>query len=151
MKQSLDFRLGQHLTITPQLQQAIRLLQLSSAELQQEIQEALETNPLLEEREPGEQDVKGESSDNASEPTDTSTTSDDDLAPADVSMEPGSLEETGDSDSDGNSESDWAEVFASPKTSSSRSDDDLPDLDARNTRPQTLRDHLLWQMQMTPF
>src|SRR5256885_9884170 len=49
MKQSLDLRLGQHLTITPQLQQAIRLLQLSTIELQQEIREALETNPLLEE------------------------------------------------------------------------------------------------------
>ena len=49
MKQSLDLKLGQHLTITPQLQQAIRLLQLSSLELQQEIQEALENNPLLEE------------------------------------------------------------------------------------------------------
>ena len=51
MKQSLDLKLGQHLTITPQLQQAIRLLQLSSVELQQEIQEALESNPLLEENE----------------------------------------------------------------------------------------------------
>ena len=53
MKQSLDLKLGQHLTITPQLQQAIRLLQLSSIELQQEIQEALESNPLLEENERG--------------------------------------------------------------------------------------------------
>ena len=51
MKQSLEFKLGQQLTITPQLQQAIRLLQLSSVELQQEIQEALESNPLLEENE----------------------------------------------------------------------------------------------------
>src|SRR3970282_2021940 len=51
MKQSLDLKLGQHLTITPQLQQAIRLLQLSSIELQQEIQEALESNPMLEENE----------------------------------------------------------------------------------------------------
>src|SRR5690606_2763132 len=49
MKQSLDLRLGQHLTITPQLQQAIRLLQLSTVELEQEIREALESNPLLEE------------------------------------------------------------------------------------------------------
>src|SRR6185436_3646699 len=65
MKQSLDLRLGQHLTITPQLQQAIRLLQLSSAELQQEIQEALESNPLLEERELGEAEgeTKGDTHD----------------------------------------------------------------------------------------
>ena len=48
MKQSLQLRLGQHLTMTPQLQQAIRLLQLSTLDLQSEIQEALETNPMLE-------------------------------------------------------------------------------------------------------
>ena len=48
MKQSIQLRLGQHLTMTPQLQQAIRLLQLSSLELHSEIQEALESNPMLE-------------------------------------------------------------------------------------------------------
>lgn len=48
MKQSLQLRLGQQLTMTPQLQQAIRLLQLSTLDLQQEIQEALESNPMLE-------------------------------------------------------------------------------------------------------
>ena len=48
MKQSLTLKLGQHLTMTPQLQQAIRLLQLSTLELRQEIQLAVETNPLLE-------------------------------------------------------------------------------------------------------
>ena len=48
MKQSLQLRLGQQLTMTPQLQQAIRLLQLSTLDLQAEIQEALESNPLLE-------------------------------------------------------------------------------------------------------
>jgi RNA polymerase sigma-54 factor len=56
MKQSLQLKLGQQLTMTPQLQQAIRLLQLSTIDLQQEIQEALGSNPLLEvaeEDEPG--------------------------------------------------------------------------------------------------
>jgi len=48
MKQTLQIKTGQQLTITPQLQQAIRLLQLSTIELQQEIKEALESNPLLE-------------------------------------------------------------------------------------------------------
>ena len=48
MKQSLQLRLGQQLTMTPQLQQAIRLLQLSSLDLQTEIQQAVENNPLLE-------------------------------------------------------------------------------------------------------
>src|SRR5262245_61951665 len=48
MKLSLQLKLGQQLTMTPQLQQAIRLLQLSTLDLQQEIQEALESNPMLE-------------------------------------------------------------------------------------------------------
>jgi RNA polymerase sigma-54 factor len=48
MKQSLQLRIGQSLTMTPQLQQAIKLLQLSSLELQTEIQQALDANPLLE-------------------------------------------------------------------------------------------------------
>ena len=48
MKVSLNIQMGQHLTMTPQLQQAIRLLQLSTIELQQEIQSALDSNPLLE-------------------------------------------------------------------------------------------------------
>ena len=48
MKQSLQLKLGQNLALTPQLQQAIKLLQLSTLDLQQAIDEALETNPLLE-------------------------------------------------------------------------------------------------------
>ena len=47
MKPALEFKLGQHLTITPQLQQAIRLLQLSSLELHQEIQEALDEGIVI--------------------------------------------------------------------------------------------------------
>jgi RNA polymerase sigma-54 factor len=48
MKASLQFRLSQHLALTPQLQQSIRLLQLSTLELNQEIEQALVENPLLE-------------------------------------------------------------------------------------------------------
>ncbi|PUX41919.1 RNA polymerase factor sigma-54, partial [Cronobacter sakazakii] len=47
-KQGLQLRLSQQLAMTPQLQRAIRLLQLSTLELQQELQQALENNPLLE-------------------------------------------------------------------------------------------------------
>ena len=53
MKQSLQLRLGQQLTMTPQLQQAIRLLQLSTLDLKQEIQEALDSNMMLETEEEG--------------------------------------------------------------------------------------------------
>ena len=48
IKQSLSVKLGQQLKMTPQLQQAIKLLQLSSLELSQEIQAALDSNPMLE-------------------------------------------------------------------------------------------------------
>ena len=58
MKQSLQLRLGQHLAMTPRLQQAIRLLQLSTVELHTEVQEALDSNLMLE---PDEDDAAGAS------------------------------------------------------------------------------------------
>ena len=48
MKASLQLRIGTQLTMTPQLQQAIALLQLSTLDLRQEIQQALDANPMLE-------------------------------------------------------------------------------------------------------
>lgn len=48
MKQSLQLRTSQHLALTPQLQQSIRLLQLSTLELHQELEQILTDNPLLE-------------------------------------------------------------------------------------------------------
>ena len=48
MKHSLQLKLSQHLTLTPQLQQSIRLLQLSTLELNQELEQILADNPLLE-------------------------------------------------------------------------------------------------------
>jgi len=66
MKQSLQIKMGQQLAMTPQLQQAIKLLQLSTLELQTEIQSALENNPMLEMQEdegaePRENDAANES------------------------------------------------------------------------------------------
>ena len=64
MKPSLQLKFSQQLTMTPQLQQAIRLLQLSTLDLKQEIQEALDSNPLLEldeQSDPNTQDANGES------------------------------------------------------------------------------------------
>jgi len=54
MRQGLQLRLSQHLALTPQLQQSIRLLQLSTLELNAEIDQALQENPLLERDEPDE-------------------------------------------------------------------------------------------------
>ena len=55
MKPTLQFRLSQHLALTPQLQQSIRLLQFSTVELNQEIERLLMENPILE-RDEGEAD-----------------------------------------------------------------------------------------------
>ena len=53
MKPSLQLRLSQHLALTPQLQQSIRLLQLSTLELNAEVERILQENPLLEKEETG--------------------------------------------------------------------------------------------------
>src|SRR6478672_6821358 len=53
MKHSLQLKLSQHLTLTPQLQQSIRLLQLSTVELNQELERYLAENPLLERADQG--------------------------------------------------------------------------------------------------
>jgi RNA polymerase sigma-54 factor len=67
MKPSLQLNISQHLTLTPQLQQAIRLLQLSTLDLQLEIQQAVEANPMLDAT-PGED--KDEPRDNATQTPD---------------------------------------------------------------------------------
>ncbi len=139
MKQSLELKLGQHLTITPQLQQAIRLLQLSSLELQQEIQEALETNPLLEETE--------DEGNKAETPDQDTLAGEESIRATDTEMEDGAP--NGDPEAD----QEWSDPFDLPVAPSTRSDSDsaAPDIDARNSPEQTLQDHLIWQMQMTPF
>ncbi len=144
MKQSLDLKLGQHLTITPQLQQAIRLLQLSSLELHQEIQQALETNPLLEERDEEPDNKEEEIGETPESTTETDeAASDDDSDGDELKMEEASLSD------ELNTDSEWEDTFDLPTSKSSN--EDAPDIDARNSRPISLRDHLLWQMQMTPF
>ena len=158
MKQSLDLKLGQHLTITPQLQQAIRLLQLSSLELQQEIQEAIENNPLLEEVDeevsagkndgdstPGEQEKKDEPETGGEE-------SEEAVAGDEIATDTGPDHEAEANPDDYVAEA-WEDTFDTSAGAADRpaSDDGLPDIDARNSIPLTLRDHLLWQMQMTPF
>src|SRR5690606_28877614 len=89
-------RLGQSLTMTPQLQQAIRLLQLSTLDLQQEIQEALDSNPMLELEEHGD----------SSEAQDTTEREARDVR--DKTIERESASNNSDNDSDiGTTDSEW--------------------------------------------
>lgn len=80
MKQTLQLKLSQHLALTPQLQQAIRLLQLSTLELNQEIEQALQENPLLEREDesatyaPGGDALPAATSQDATTPADSTDT-----------------------------------------------------------------------------
>ncbi|MBN8740299.1 MAG: RNA polymerase sigma-54 factor [Lysobacterales bacterium 69-70] len=139
MKPALNLRLHQQLALTPQLQQAIRLLQLSSVELEMELREALESNPLLElPDEPGE------------------------AAPTDTGGEAPNTEfldsRTAGSSESTNSESDTRE----PEEDRFEPLDTNFDMPSRNAAPddefepqeperQDLRDHLLWQLNLTPM
>lgn len=160
MKQSLQLKVGQSLTMTPQLQQAIRLLQLSSLEMQQEIQEVLESNPLLElaEDDFGDEPLPADA-DRSSESGEVDFTAKTETTPGDASPE-------ADSDWDNNSsatddwqenipeelpvESGWDDVYGQGTAGSaaSGSGEDY-DFDARNGAEETLKDHLLWQLNLT--
>jgi RNA polymerase sigma-54 factor len=72
MKPSLQFRLSQHLTLTPQLQQSIRLLQLSTVELNQEIERLLMENPALEREDEHDTPAKGTSESTPTAPAESS-------------------------------------------------------------------------------
>ncbi len=106
MKPTLALRIGQQLRMTPQLQQAIKLLQLSTFDLQQEIQDALDSNPMLEEV-AGED---GEGAEGAEEPTSLDTP--DESVPADLP-----------DDSPSNTDS---EVTSDSDLTSNDYDDDVP-------------------------
>ncbi len=95
MKQGLQLKFSQNLSLTPQLQQAIRLLQLSTLELNQEIDVLMQTNPLLERGEEGE-DEYGNPEDHAAENADLSHSGSENSAEPQISAS----SEQGDSDVD---------------------------------------------------
>jgi len=124
---SLQLRLTQKLALSPQLQQAIRLLQLTRIELREYIQEVLDANPLLErsEGESGSEAAEFEAPDAAG--SDESPT-DDSLSEWDY--EPGGSEQ-------------WAESGGYEEFSGERQ--------IADTSEDSLRDHLLWQINLSHF
>ncbi len=150
MKQSLQLRLGQHLTMTPQLQQAIRLLQLSTLDLQAEIQEALESNPLLEVNEDagtGADTESGNAADSGSNTqTDEAVTGE--AQDASVDMQSGDMPDELPVDSN------WDDVYESvlpASTAASAPADDDRGFENQSGAEESLQEHLFWQMRMTPF
>jgi RNA polymerase sigma-54 factor len=135
MKQSLHLHLGQHLTMTPQLQQAIKLLQMSTLELQQEIQQALESNIMLEINE------EESSPREASPPLETRSEN------SDLMTSEGSQTNIPD---ELPIDSSWEDIYESalaPGTDSA----ETVEFESQRSNSSTLLDHLLWQLELTLF
>ncbi len=132
MKQSLQLRIGQNLTMTPQLQQAIKLLQLSTMDLQQEIQQALESNMMLEVEE--EEHLGGERQERKTDISDqiTSEGSQSDI-PEDLPVD-----------------SSWEDVFEASFPAGSEPGEAI-EFESFRSKTETLQDHLLWQLEMIPI
>jgi len=144
MKQTLQLKLSQHLTLTPQLQQSIRLLQLSTVELNAEVERMLQENPLLEKAE-GEDEAPptaAQLAGAAASATEAAPTHDDDRAggkeAGDEARErPETVDRTDFEDYSGG-DSDWG--------GGASSDDDDDGFYPQQVATSTLRDHLLSQL-----
>lgn len=153
MKQSLVLKMGQQLTMTPQLQQAIRLLQLSTLDLQQEIQQALESNPMLELAEDADDDFGG--SDNSSEGTDESNALNlpepvtlESLQP-ELEIEDGRWNEQIPNELPVDTQ--WEDVYQTSASSLPSQNDEDWDYTARTSSAESLQDHLHWQLNLSPM
>ena len=136
LRPALQLRLGQQLTMTPQLQQAIRLLQLPALELQQTVREALEQNVMLEADEDGEGEVPLEAAEAASGP-----------APEEARAETGAGETApAESEADG-SEDAWDEGPGAATSDAPWSGDDRAQ-EFSDDRGETLQEHLSWQLEL---
>ncbi|MDD2049028.1 RNA polymerase factor sigma-54 [Pseudomonas alkylphenolica] len=152
MKPSLVLRMGQQLTMTPQLQQAIRLLQLSTLDLQQEIQEALESNPMLERQEEGDDfDNSDPMADNAeSKPVaEVQDTSFQETTPTVDSLEDGEWNERIPNELPVDTA--WEDIYQTSASSLPSNDDDEWDFTTRTSAGESLQSHLLWQLNLAPM
>jgi len=127
MKQTLQLKLGQQLTMTPHLQQAIKLLQLSTLELQAEVQDALDSNMMLE-------------VDEEHEPVNGADRNAETVGPVDI---PAELP----------TDSEWGDIYDGPVTSFAGGgvDSAFADFKAQSGDAETLHEHLYWQMTLVNF
>ncbi len=162
MKQSLQLRIGQSLTMTPQLQQAIKLLQLSTMDLQTEVQQALDSNPMLEVDEEGGQD-SSQASDQESGQDNSAVSADnvgddysgDSAADAAINEDRAVDSPMTDIPDELPVDSAWEDTFDNlPLTtpaSVSSSSNDYPNFENQSGDSETLQEHLIWQLQLTQF
>ena len=164
MRPSLQLRIGQQLTMTPQLQQAIKLLQLSTLELQQEIQEVLESNPLLEVNEnlPSETNEASESGNNSEKLEEAFSA---DSANSEQSTPEGSEDANATIDEISTSEAlaqndipeelnidtTWEDSYSAGTSNTGAVSSPSEDFTYQGETSDSIQDHLLWQMELTPF
>ncbi|WP_025041449.1 RNA polymerase factor sigma-54 [Nitrosospira briensis] len=144
MKPTLQFKLSQHLTLTPQLQQSIRLLQLSTAELSQEIERMVQENPLLE----LDDHIGSDPIDYRNMPSDIRAEPLSDLieTPDEASAKLLSIEDSSDTRKM-TDESDW---FSDDRAvRNTRDDDDERDFQQQAAEPPSLREHLNLQLSLS--
>lgn len=127
MKQSLQLRIGQNLTMTPQLQQAIKLLQLSTLDLQQEIQQALESNMMLE---VDEDTVSAENEPKTKPETEISSEGSQTDLPNELPVD-----------------SSWEDVYESSTPASSAAPE-AGEFESQHSKAETLLDHLYQQLDL---
>jgi RNA polymerase sigma-54 factor len=155
MRPGLQLKFSQQLTMTPQLQQAIKLLQLSTLELSQEITEQLYSNPLLEIEDSSTSDGNTITSETEVKQTASVDLSDENVALAKTASdasESSVTESEGDWQSDMSSElpvdANWEENFSAPIPVSSTADNSWEQV---HQVTESLRDHLYWQLNLTPM
>ncbi|MDB6104438.1 MAG: polymerase sigma-54 factor [Gammaproteobacteria bacterium] len=137
LKPSLQLKLGQQLTMTPQLQQAIRLLQLPALELQAHIRELLETNVMLEPTE----EAEGTSTFEAVEPSPADHDRDREQQPElpERAQEENTVEVVDEG---------WGEQSVGSAEAPWNNDDDERQQEFADAAGQSLQDHLLWQLEL---
>ncbi|MFT7300200.1 MAG: RNA polymerase sigma-54 factor [Porticoccus sp.] len=152
MKSSLQLKIGHQLTMTPQLQQAIRLLQLSSLELHQEIQQNLYDNPLLELAEESESPPETIENTLSTQKAETKTQSEtEDHGPIDhAAQDLNGADWENKIPSDLPVDTNWDDIYQS-STSTKNSGFEPSDLDSIHNATASLQDHLLWQLNLTPL
>ncbi|HJV82519.1 RNA polymerase factor sigma-54 [Noviherbaspirillum sp.] len=151
MKQTLQLRISQHLALTPQLQQSIRLLQLSTLELHQELEQILSDNPLLERiDDPLDNSVRlladGAISATPSLNGSTSEMPAAESSPSAPEESEGGFEGGDAGDAPASGEAEWSFDDVARTSKAPEDDDSRPQLEAHET---TLREHLLEQMRVT--
>ena len=155
MKQTLSLRLGQQMAMTPQLQQAIKLMQLSALELNIEVRQAIECNPMLEldeDEEPMDLDDETGPAEDLDPDQQATSDADDDWDAAEQTDLLDGGEALAEIPEDLPVDVSWDDVYPSATTASAPgAAEEDSGFEERNSVADTLLDHLHWQLNLTPM